>query len=105
MIVPIYALQHLLVQQLLFPDRLQMSLGSSRSSTKVLLPVVRRQMLERSKEKKNCLNLGSVNETTHLKQHGSVVQLLDRTIPRINHHLLSYPMNNGLSIRQPWPEP
>ena len=105
MIVPIYALQHLLVQQLLFPDRLQMSLGSSRSSTKVLLPVVRRQMLERSKEKKNCLNLGSVNESTYLKQHGSVVQLLDRTIPRINHHLFSYPMNNGLSIRQPWPEP
>lgn len=98
MIVPIYALQHLLVQQLLFPDRLQMSLGSSRSSTMVLLPVVRRQMLERPKEKKNCLNLGSVNESTYLKQHGSVVQLLNRTIPRINHHLLSYPMNIGLSI-------
>ena len=52
MIVPIYALQHLLVQQLLFPDRLQMSLGSSRSSTKVLLPDVNRQMLERPKERR-----------------------------------------------------
>lgn len=98
MITPIYALQHLLVQQLLFPDRLQMSLGSSRSSTKVLLPDVNRQMLERPKEEEKCLNLGSVNEATYFKQYGSVVQLLNRAIPRINYHLLSYPMNNSLSI-------